>query len=439
MKFARQFFTSRPGWVRSLIVVVVIALTVGGLTTLVIKRGLVRWPVKVASGPAMSVGYDFINTLGTVVAEERPLVQLRRVKKESLAASAKALEDGEADLAIVRSDVAMPSNGLTIAILRRDNLVLIVPGGSRISSLQGLAGKRVGLLKMDQPERNESLSRLLDGVLTFHNVSSDKVEREFLALDDIPAALAERRVVGVLALGPSGLGSISKAITAIAKATRTSPRVIGEKQAAAIAKTIPGAEPNEIDAGAFGGTDPKPQEALDTLAITIRLVGRHSLPDFVISEIARLLTLSKARLIATSPLARSIEAPDSDDGSNLPIHPGASAYFDGEQDSLVDSVFTIVYLISIVCGVIGSGIVWLFSVNKGARTAGSIDHKHLLAIMRKARTADLAGLDNLEAEIDDLAAHALAHDSDMDAEQFNSIAIVLRQIDRRRLLLATKG
>lgn len=434
-KPARQTFASRPGWVRSLVIVVVIALSIGGFTTLVIKHGMVHWPLRVASGPATTVGYDLINTLGSVVAEERPLVQLKRVKKESLAASAKALEDGEADLAIVRSDIGMPKNGLTIAILRRDNLVLIVPGRSRINSFQALAGKKVGLLKMDSPERNESLSHLLDGILTFHNVSPDMVEREFLAMDDIGPAVAQKQVAGILALGPSGLGSISKAITAIAHATQTSPRLIGEKQAAAIAKTIPGTEANEIDEGAFGGTKPKPEEALNTLAVTVRLVGRHSLPDFATGEIARLLTLSKARLLASSPLARSIEAPDSDDGSNLPIHPGAAAYFEGEQDSLVDSAFTIVYLLSIVCGVIGSGIIWLFSVGKDSARDRPIDHKQLLTIICNARTADLAGLERMEAEIDQVVAQTLAHDSVMNAEQLNAIAMVHQQIDRRRRVL----
>lgn len=433
LKSSRQLFASKPLWARHLFISMVIILIIGTTTTLVIKQGLVRWPLKVATGPGMTGGADFLNTVTKVFAEERPLVQLKRIKKESFAASAKALEDGEADLAIVRSDIAMPSNGLTIAIFRRDNLVLITHGRSSLDSFQGLAGKKIGLLKTDSPERNESLSRLLDGVLDFYNISPGKVQREFMSIDEIGSAVAKNQVAGILVLGPAGPGPISKAIATISNTAKTSPRLIGDKQAAAIAKTMPGTEPNEIDEGTFGGTKPKPEEALSTLAVTFRLVGRHSLPDFATGEIARLLTLAKARLIATSPLARNIEAPDSEDGSGLPIHPGAVAYFEGEQDSLLDSAFNVFYLISIILGILGSGIVWLFGTGKNGTAAGKpIDINRLVSILREAKHADLATLDRMETEIDELVSQSLTQDKGLDADQIHIIAIVMRQLDKRR-------
>jgi len=430
--YARQLFISKPIWARNLFITMVIVLAIGSLSALLIKQGLIRWPLKVATGPSTTAGSDFLNTFTKVVAEERPMVQLKRIKKESFAASAKALEDGEADLAIVRSDIAMPSNGLTIAIFRRDNLLLIVSGRSKLDSFQKLAGKNIALLKMDSSERNEALSRLLDGVLGYYSITPGKVHREFLAIDEIGSAVAKNQVDAVLALGPSGLGSISKAINAIANATQTSPKLIGEKQAAAIAKSIPGTEPNEVDEGAFGGTKPKPENAMNTLAVTVRLVGRHSLPDFATGEIARLLTLSKARLIATSPFARNIEAPDSEDGSNLPVHPGAAAYFEGEQDSLVDSAFGVFYLISIILGVLGSAIVWIFGIGKnGPALEREIDIK-LLLIVREARNADLTRLEHMEAEIDEVVVAALNQNKVLSADLINIIAIATQQLDKRR-------
>jgi len=429
---ARQLFISKPIWARNLFITMVVVLVMGSLSVLLIKQGVIRWPLKVATAPSTTAGSDFLNTFTKVVAEERPMVQLKRIKKESFAASAKALESGEADLAIVRSDIAMPSNGLTIAIFRRDNLVLIVSGHSRLNSFQQLAGKKIALLKMDSAERNEGLSRLLDGVLAYYGITPGKVRREFLAIDEIGVAVAKNQVDAVLALGPSGLGSISKAIGTIAKATQASPKLIGEKQAAAIAKSIPGTEPNEVDEGAFGGAKPKPEEAMNTLAVTIRLVGRHSLPDFATGEIARLLTLSKAQLIATSPFARNIEAPDSEDGSNLPVHPGAAAYFEGEQDSLVDSAFGIFYLISIILGVLGSAFVWIFGIGKkGSAIEREIDVK-LLLIMREARNADLPRLDRMETEIDEVVAAALNQNKVLSADLINIVAIATQQLDKRR-------
>lgn len=436
----RQLFATKPTWVRHLIVSVLIILIIGGITTLIIKQGLVRWPLTVATGPTMTGGADFLSTVSKVFAEERPLIQLNRVKKESFAASAKAMENKEADLAMVRSDIAMPSNGLTIAIFRRDNLVLIAPGRSTLNSFQELAGKKIGLLKSESPERNDSLSRLLDGVLNFYNISPDKVRREFLTLDEIGQAVASKQVAAVLALGPAGPGNINKAMTAISHATKTSSKLIGEKQASVIARTIPGTEPNEIEEGAFGGINPKPAEALSTLAVTYRLVGRHSLPDFATGEIARLITLAKARLLSSSPQARNIEAPDSDDGSGLPIHPGAAAYFEGEQNSLLDSAFSVFYLASIILGLIGSGIVWLFNDEKSKLVRSEqINITRLSNIIREAKTADQSKLDALETEIDDMLTRSLDLGKGLDTEQTNAIAMVIRQLDKQREKLRLAG
>lgn len=433
---SRHFFASKPLWARQLFICMVIIMVIGGATTLIIKQGLVRWPLTVTTGPTMPGGADFLSTITKVFAEERPLIQLSRVKKESLAASAKAMEDREADLAMVRSDIAMPRNGLTIAIFRRDNLVLITPGRSSLDSFQQLSGKRIALLKSELPEHNEAMSQLLDGVLNFYNISPGKVRREFLALDEIGPAIADKQVAAVLVLGPSGTGPISKVMATISSATKTSAKLIGDKQATAIAKTIPGTEPNEIEAGAFGGAKPKPEEDLSTLAVTYRLVGRHTLPDFATGEIARLLTLAKARLLSTSPLARNIEAPDSEDGSGLPVHPGAAAYFDGEQSSLLDSAFNIFYLASIVLGLIGSGIVWLFNSGKNsAGTTGQINIPRLSSIMHEAKTADQSTLDKLETEIEDMLSLSLAQGKGPDASQTSAIAIVTRQLDKRREVL----
>lgn len=431
-----RFFVLKPIWARQLFICIAAILLIGGATTLIIKQGLVRWPLTVTTGPTMAGGADILTTVTKVFAEERPLVQLNRIKKDSLAASAKALEDGESDLAMVRSDIAMPRNGLTIAIFRRDNLVLITSGRSTLSSFQELADKKIGLLKSESSERNGAMSRLLDGVLNFYNISPEKVRREFMTLDEIGPAIAKKQVAAIVVLGPAGPGPISKAMGSIGSSTKISARLIGEKQATAIAKTIPGSEPNEIEAGTFGGAKPKPEEDLSTLAVTYRLVGRHSLPDFATGEIARLLTLAKARLLSTSPMARNIEAPDSEDGSGLPVHPGAAAYFNGEQNSLLDSAFSIFYLASIALGLIGSGIVWIFNDGKNRADAGSqINIPRLSYIIREAKTANQATLDELEAELDDMITRSFDQGKGPDVEQANAITIVRQQLDRRRTAL----
>lgn len=427
---------------RYLFIGMLVALSIGGVTTLLIKAGVLRWPLKVATGPSQDGGPGFISTVTQVFAEERPLVQIRRVRTESLAASAKALETGDADVAVVRSDIAMPANGLTVAILRRDNLVLVVPAHSRIEAFQELAGKKVGLLKEALPERDQSLEHLFDAVLAFYSIAPGQVRRELLSIDEVGRAVARREVAGVVVLGPAGPGPIAKTIAAIAHATKATPELIGDKQAEAVAKTIPGAEPNEIEVGAFGGASPKPDEALPTVAVTLRMVARHTLPDYVAGEIARMLSLAKARLAATSRVATHIEAPDSEDGSGLPVHPGAAAYFNGEQGSLVESATNVLYLGSIILGVFGSGFVWLLGAwRRRAADGGQADIDRLIEIMREGRGAAPETLDGLDAEIDEIVVRSLGQGKgrSLDAEQLNVLSIIIPQarttLEKRRATL----
>jgi hypothetical protein len=49
------------------------------------------------------------------------------VSADDPAASAQALESGRADLAVIRTDIAIPSNGAMVAILHRDLAALLAP------------------------------------------------------------------------------------------------------------------------------------------------------------------------------------------------------------------------------------------------------------------------------------------------------------------------
>ncbi len=420
----------RSLWSRYVLIAMLSLLAIGGIATLLIILGFARWTLTVTTGTTLEEGPLFLNAVTQVFAEERPHVHLQRIQIGSFDASAKALENGQADLAVVRSDIAMPKNGLTIAIFRRDSLVLIVPAHSHLETLEGLAGEKVGLLKAGQEEQDSHLERLLDAIMGFYKISPHRVRRVFLSPDEVGTAIAKKEVAGVLALGPAGPGPVAKAIDAITRATKAPPNLVGDEQAEALAKLIPGTESNEIKAGTFGGWSPRPEEDLTTLAVTYRLVGKYTLPDIVAGEIARLLVLAKARLASTSVQAMQIEAPDSEDGGGLPAHPGAVAFYNGEQTSLVDSATSIFYLASIILGIFGSGLAWLLDSWKSPPSdGGSADIDRLIAIVREARGADAQDLDRLEDEIDGIMARSLGQGGGQaqDADKLNILSIAIRQ------------
>jgi hypothetical protein len=92
----------------------------------------------VTIGPPGSAAYRFISALASVTEATHPRVRVELVQVADLAASAKAIEDHTTDLGIARSDGPTPSNGETIAILRRDVVAFGVPKKSSLDSMSAL-------------------------------------------------------------------------------------------------------------------------------------------------------------------------------------------------------------------------------------------------------------------------------------------------------------
>ncbi|WP_204278895.1 hypothetical protein, partial [Klebsiella aerogenes] len=70
------------------------------------------------------------------------------------------LQDGKVDLAVVRPDVLMPRNGLTLAVLREQAILVAAPAASGIASLPDLAGRRLGILAAREADRPLALAVL---------------------------------------------------------------------------------------------------------------------------------------------------------------------------------------------------------------------------------------------------------------------------------------
>ena len=418
---------------RVLLVILACLLASIGLGAVVAWFFFAHITLRVATGPLGSDGHKFFAAFVRTVADAHPRVRLRLVPTADSAASAKALTTGEADLAVVRSDMLTSTVAQTIAIVRRDVAGLVVPPHTPIEHIRDLAGKTLGLVQGavgDGP--------ILDQLLAYYQIPADKVQRVVLAPGEIDPAIRQKRVAALFALGPIGPGPLADVMTAVAKAGKGTPTLVEIEAAEAIAQRFPLLESVEIPAGAFGTTPLRPEESVTTLSVTMRLVARASLPNYVAGEVARLLFVTKAKLASTLPQVGSIEVPDTAVGGALPFHPGAAAYYNGDEPNLLELFEDYVYLVAIIASVIGAGGAWTMSAWRHAVSQDQAQLLRLLAILRDVPTADLATLEALDTEVEAIHAWAVervAHAA-METEQFQVFAQVvspLRQvIDKQR-------
>lgn len=349
--------------------------------------------LRITTGPAGGMAQRFISAFIGVTTATHPYIRFETVTVTDLTASSKALEDRKVDIAVVRSDVAPPVNGQSLVILRRDVIALIVPSGSPIKNVSQLSGKTIAVPTGILQEEN---SRALDLILSYFNVQPDAVRRLFLPVAEIGPAIHAKRAVAALAVGPIAPGEVVDVVASIARATKQAPEVLPLDDGEAIAKRFPGLESVDIPEGAFKARPPTPDDSVKGVAVTYRFVVPATMLGAVAGVIARSTLKTKAKLMAVTPLASQIEAPDPDEKNPaLPVHPGVAAYLSSGDQSFIDEAQQYFYAVGIPLSIIGSAIAIVSGMWRNRELQG--DQQRIFRLLVIADEAGDASLDELGA------------------------------------------
>jgi TRAP-type uncharacterized transport system substrate-binding protein len=171
--------------------------------------------LKVAVGPADGDNAKLIGAIARHLERDGGRIRFVVLPVDDLAQSAKALEQRRADLAVIRSDIAIPQNGATVVILHNDIAVLAAPAGSTITKVTGLFKKRVGIFPA-----TTSNAALLDAILAEYEIAPDTVQHIMLSGDDLATIVSQKGVDAILTVGPLRGRSIEIATAALASRIR---------------------------------------------------------------------------------------------------------------------------------------------------------------------------------------------------------------------------
>lgn len=380
----------------------VLALVLLGLSAVAyIQRPTVlRVAVSSADGP----DFDLMAAAGRLMKHGHHSVHLKLVPTDGVAAAAAALDGHAADLAVVRADVAMPNSGETVVVLHKDAALLMGLPGGEIEKIGDLAGKRIGLVAERPGDR-----AMLDTALAQYDMAPGAVTISDLTPATMAEAIRAKTVDAIFAVGGAFDGPMTEIVRAATAAGGAPPVFLPVPEAAAIAQREPAFEAIEVVRGAFGGTPPRPADDLDTLGATYRLVASADLSPDVVASVTRFLLTERVALAQAAPLARRMEAPSTDKGSALPVHPGTAAYIDDEEQGFLEQYSDFIYIGAMFLGVVASGataIAGRLSSQGKPQTEDFLPR--LLALCRQARAeATVAGLDDLDEEVDAIVAAVL--------------------------------
>jgi TRAP transporter TAXI family solute receptor len=355
--------------------------------------------LKLAVGPPKGEDARLMGAIAAQLGRDRAPVRVRIIEKADAAEAAAALDRGEADLAVVRRDVAMSATGQVVVVLRTSMVAILPLSGSKARRIGDLAGLRVGVVG-----REGENVRVLEAILRHYGVDLDGVRVIPIEADDIDAAVRERKVDVLFVAAPVESKEMNDAVTAIWHDGGV-PTFVPISEAEALEQRLTVYESGETVAGSFGGNPPQPPKSVTTIGFSHYIVASNRLSEQTVGELAKLLLGMRFSIATAFPAANRIKAPDTDKDSPISVHPGAVAYFDGEQKTFLERYSDFVYLGVMFASILASAAAALGTY--GRLTERADDHRSLvrgaLDLMARARGAQsIAQLEELQRENDAL-------------------------------------
>jgi TRAP transporter TAXI family solute receptor len=404
--------------------------------------------LRIAVGPANSDDIRVVQTLAQALNNQaNSLVRLRPMQTEGATASALALAEGKADLAIIRGDLEVPKNAQAVATLRKNIVALWVAPAAKvkgkkappkITKIAQLAGRRIGVV-----DRTQANVNLLNVILQQYGVDPAKVDIIQYPANEAIEAIRSQKADAYLAAGPVNSKITTDAITA---STREggAPTFLAIDAAEAIAQNHPAYEASEIPAGSLGGAD-RPEEEVKTISFSHHIVARRGISEATIAAFTRQLFAVRQSLKNEFPLAAKIETPDTDKDATIPVHPGAAAFVDGEEKTFLDRYSDYIWWGLMGLSAMGSAGAWFAGyLKKDERSSNTSQRERLLDMLAAARRCDSTDeLDQMQAEADDIlrdTLHCFEHGA-IEEGSLTAFNIALEQFhnavaDRKALLMS---
>lgn len=303
-----------------------------------------------AAGPAGLETHRYAEALARASLETRDSIRYRIVVTSGAEESARLLEQDKVSLAIIRSDFELPENGQTLLVNARRMVVVMASQARRnVQKFADLKGKRVAVVRLTDP--NLPLVRKLLAVADIAEADVTLTEVDFA---ELPELLGTGKVDAAIVIAVPSSPATAEAISRIVKRLPGGLRFIPLAEAEAMASRIIGAETAELPAGSFGAG--RPQEEIDTVAVTYRTMARATMPNEVAGQVAQSLYDLRTRMSRQFPVAFTAEPPDAKTGARIPVHPGATAYFDGEATTFIERYGELTLTVLWGCTLLGSAV-----------------------------------------------------------------------------------
>jgi TRAP transporter TAXI family solute receptor len=408
--------------------------------------------LRVAVGPPGSDDQKLIQALAQTFARDGSAVRLSPITTDGANESIALFAAGKADLAVARDDLNLPANAESVAILRKNVVVLWAPSGlpakgskkhpaPKIKSIDDLDGKRIGVIG-----RTQANVTLLRVILSESGVNPDKVTVSQFATNQLAEMARDTALDAFMAFGPLDSKITTDAIAATA-AARGEPKFLPVDVSDTIAKKHPLYESEEIPGSIFGSSPARPEDKVDTVAVNHLIIAPKSLSDTTVGALARQIFTVRQQLAREVPGAGKIEKPDTDKDAALPAHQGAAAYIDGTERTFLEKYTDYIWGVILILSGLGSAGAWLRHYwRRDEREQYTAHRDNLLDLISRVRRVQTAEeLTDAQCAADTVLREALDcyDDGAIEEGDLSAIGLALEQFHHaaadRRIALGAVG
>ena len=301
------------------------------------------------------------------------------------------LAASKTDLAVVRGDLEMPTDAESVAILRKNVVVLWAPLGSSRQRL-----KETSCSKDQKPRRS---ARTPSGDHWENLSQRDAIPRHSHRIRNCPWEGRSRSIrqksdrrdgarSDDCCVHGGWSSETSKITTDAIAATahdRGEPKFLPIDVSETIAQKHPLYESEEIPGSTFSSSPARPSDKIETVSINHLIVARRSLSETTVGEFTRQLFAVRPGLAKEMPSAARIETPDTDKDAALPAHRGAAAYIDGTERTFLREIQRLYVGAILLLSGLGSAGAWFRSYVKTGEKAPK--HGTARSIIRSNRSS----------------------------------------------------
>src|SRR5258707_13366698 len=369
-----------PLWLRFFLVLGAVGLASGA--SLLAYRYYTR-PVtlSVAVGSIDGEAAKAMSAIASRLVSTNAPVRLKVIDSGTALEAAKAFAAGNVDLAVVRGDVGDLSQARAVVVVSHMVVLVVVPPGSTIDSIDKLKGRRIGVIGGD------ANAKIADVLSKEYGLDRQKTFKD-IALTDARRAIQSKEVAAVLVVIPLVQKYLSLVRGFSQQGPKALPVLIAIDSAAAIAETERAYESFDVPKGTLRGAPPVPDDDLTTLRTALYLVANKKLSSDLVTSLTQTIMNVRRDLMVEQPIFAQITAPSTDADAFLALHPGAAAFYNGTQQSFMDEYGNWIYLTPMILGGIATvfAAIWKFlGIGPAARDA-PLDR--LYALARRIRKAD---------------------------------------------------